>query len=226
MAHLNGSSKPLNYHLQTCFQHDALDLAVVKIAKHENVYTCGGRDGKIYFIEKGRVKLVTLSPEGKECLLAIHPVGDIFGELCLVEDAPRQETATAMEDTVLRMLPWREFLRLVMTNLLHEKFIRYLTQRIADQQQVITRLVTVDTEHRLGETLLQLARRLGTSDPQSIRIAQKITHQELSEMIGTTRPRVTALMGKFIRLGLIAAASPHGLIIREKELSRYLSRQP
>jgi CRP/FNR family transcriptional regulator, cyclic AMP receptor protein len=55
----------------------------VKIARHANVYTCGDQDEMVYFIESGQVKLPMLSSEGKECLLAIHSAGDVFGELCL-----------------------------------------------------------------------------------------------------------------------------------------------
>ena len=53
---------------------------------------------------------------------------------------------------------------------LFEGFVRYLAVRIADQQQVIANLVTVDSEQRLGQTLLQLARTMGKKDPRSIRI--------------------------------------------------------
>src|ERR1051325_696327 len=55
----------------------------VKFARHENVYTVGEQDEMVYYIESGQVKLVMDSPEGKECILAIHSAGDIFGELCL-----------------------------------------------------------------------------------------------------------------------------------------------
>ncbi|MCI0660543.1 MAG: cyclic nucleotide-binding domain-containing protein [Acidobacteria bacterium] len=57
--------------------------SAIKIAKHDHVYTCGDRAEMVYFIESGQIKLLMLSPEGKECLLAIHTAGDIFGELCL-----------------------------------------------------------------------------------------------------------------------------------------------
>jgi hypothetical protein len=57
------------------------------------------------------------------------------------------------------------------------------------KQQVIANLVTVDSEQRLGKTLLQLARTLGKKDQRSIRIELKISHEELSEMVGTTGPR-------------------------------------
>jgi CRP-like cAMP-binding protein len=96
--------------------------------------------------------------------------------------------------------------------------------RIADQQQVIANLVTVDSEQRLGKTLLSLARTLGKKDPRSIRIELKITHEELSEMVGTTRPRISVFMQRFRNLGLIETNSDHFLIIKETRLAAYLAQ--
>src|SRR5512132_1790635 len=132
-----------------------------------------------------------LAPEGKECLLAIHSAGDIFGELSLSELGARLETATAMEETSLRQIPCSQFLARLSRDSLLDGFVRYLAGRIADQQQVITNMVTVDSEQRLGKTLLQLARALGRTDPHGLRIETKISHDELSEMVGTTRPRIS-----------------------------------
>src|ERR1051326_2291728 len=74
----------------------------IEIAKHANVYSCGDRDEMVYVIESGQIKLIMLSPEGKECILAIHTKGDVFGELCLSELGERRETATAMEVSCLK----------------------------------------------------------------------------------------------------------------------------
>ncbi len=102
--------------------------------------------------------------------------------------------------------------------------MQYLASRVGDQQQIISHLITVDSEHRLGETLLLLARTLGHPDPRGTRIDQKITHEELSEMVGTTRPRITAFMLRFRGLGLIEVSPEHFLVIKETELADYLAR--
>jgi CRP/FNR family transcriptional regulator, cyclic AMP receptor protein len=96
--------------------------------------------------------------------------------------------------------------------------------RIADQQQVIANLVTVDSEQRLGKTLLQLARTMGKTDPNSIRIELRISHEELSEMVGTTRPRISMFMQRFRNLGLIEMSTEHFLIIKENKLTAYLAQ--
>ena len=156
------------------------------MARHANVYTCGDHDEMVYFIERGKIKLLMLSPEGKECLLAIHSAGDIFGELCLSGSGPRLKTATAMEETILKKMPSSQFLARLSRDSLLVGYVRYLAMRIAEQQQVIANLVTVDSEQRLGKTPLQLARALGKKDQQRTRIKLKMTHEELSEMVGTS----------------------------------------
>ncbi len=195
----------------------------VKIARHEHVYTCGDRDGMVYFIVSGQIKLLMLSPDGKECILAIHTAGDIFGELSLSGLSTRLETAVAMEETELKQIPSASFFERLQREVLFTGFVQYLTVRIADQQQVIANLVTVDSEQRLGKTLLQLARKLGKKDPRSIRIENKISHEELSEMVGTTRPRITKFMQRFHTLGLIERNAEHFLIIKEQRLTDYLA---
>jgi len=205
-------------------QRETQDSRTVKIARHVNVYSCGDQDEMVYFIESGQIKLLMLSSEGKECLLAIHSAGDVFGELCLSGLGARLETATAMKQTMLKQIPCAQFLGRLSRDSLFEGFVRYLAVRIADQQQVIANLVTVDSEQRLGQTLLQLARTMGKKDPRSIRIELKISHEELSEMVGTTRPRISLFMQRFHNLGLIETNGYRFLIIKENKLTDYLAQ--
>lgn len=205
-------------------RNETLNSRAITIAKNSHVYTCGDNDAMVYFIESGQIKLLMLSSESRECLLAIHAAGDVFGELCLSGLGARLETAVAMEETVLKQIPCSKFFARLNRDGLFEGFVQYLAVRIADQQQVIANLVTVDSEQRLGKTLLRLARTLGNKDPHSIRIELKITHEELSEMVGTTRPRVSLFMQRFRNLGLIETDADHFLIIEEKKLTAYLAQ--
>jgi CRP-like cAMP-binding protein len=210
--------------LRDSLMRETMNSRAVKIARHANVYTCGDQDEMVYFIESGQIKLLMLSSEGKECLLAIHSAGDVFGELCLSGLGTRLETATAMKPTMLKQIPCPQFLGRLSHDSLFEGFVRYLAVRIADQQQVIANLVTVDSEQRLGQTLLQLARTMGKKDPRSIRIELRISHEELSEMVGTTRPRISLFMQRFHNLGLIETNRDRFLIIKEKKLTDYLAQ--
>jgi CRP/FNR family cyclic AMP-dependent transcriptional regulator len=210
--------------LRESLRRETQNSRAVKIARDKNVYSCGDKDENVYYIERGQIKLFILSAQGKECILAIHAAGDIFGELCLSGLGARAETATAMKQTLLKQIPCSTFFARLSRDSLFEGFVRYLAVRVADQQQVIANLVTVDSEQRLGQTLLQLARTMGKKDPRSIRIELKISHEELSEMIGTTRSRISFFMQRFHNLGLIETNKDRFLVIKEHKLTDYLAQ--
>ena len=210
--------------LRDSLEHETRNSLAIKIARHANVYSSGDPSEMIYFIESGQIKPLTLSAEGRECLLAIHSGGDVFGEMCLSGLGTRVDTATAMKETTLKQVPCSQFLERLVRDGLIEGFVRYLAVWIADQQQVIANLVTVDSEQRLGQTLLQLARTMGKKDPRSIRIKLRISHEELSEMVGTTRPRISLFMQRFRHLGLIETNKDHFLVIKEHKLANYLAQ--
>lgn len=211
--------------LQLLIHQATFESATVTIARNIDVYQCGDRDDLLYIIVDGNVKLLTPSSENKDCLLAIHTSGDLFGETCLSGLGARVETATAMEDTVLRQITRRHFLaRLQMEPMFVTQFISYLTNRISDQKRLIANLATVDCEQRLGRTLLRLGETLGRKVANSICIDLRITHEELSEMVGTTRPRISVFLQRFRRLGLIETNPEHLMLIKQSKLTRYLAQ--
>lgn len=208
--------------LNDLMRRKPVDATSIKITKKKNIYNYGDRADNIYFVESGQIKLVVFSPTGKECLLDIHGSGSIFGELCISGISTRMETATAIKDTALKQILCRRFLMLLSNHFLIEDFMKYLTARILEQQQIISNLVLLDKEHVLAETLLRLGRKLGKGIDYKL-IESRITHEELSAMVGTTRPRITDFMIKFRRLGLINKSPDNFLIIKEKKLVDYLT---
>lgn len=207
--------------LRDSLQRETRNATTVTFAKHANVYGFGDQDEMVYFIENGQIKLLILSSEGRECILALHGAGDIFGELCLSGLGARPETAVAMEQTSVKQIPCSQFFARLRQDSLFEGFVQYLAVRVGDQQQVIANLVTVDSEQRLAQTLLQLARTMGKKDPRSIRIELRITHEELSDLVGTTRSWISLFMQRFHNLGLIETNKDRFLIIKEQKLADY-----
>ena len=134
MIQYNPETERFKEQLRNSLQRETQNSRAINIAKHSNVYTAGETVESVYFIESGKIKLVMFSSAGKECLLAIHASGDIFGELCLSGLAGRLETASAMEDTVVKRLPCTRFLERLSRDKLLEAFIKYLAVRIADQR--------------------------------------------------------------------------------------------
>jgi CRP-like cAMP-binding protein len=88
----------------------------------------------------------------------------------------------------------------------------------------IVDLLTLSSEFRLGKTLLLLAYKLGEERPSGIAIPKRIIQEELSQMVGTTRPRVSEFLQKFRQLGLIELSAERFIIIKEENLANYLLR--
>ncbi|GAB3555666.1 CRP-like cAMP-binding protein [Actinopolyspora lacussalsi] len=191
------------------------------LERGENIYTCGKSDPVVYLVSRGQVKSSMLSQSGKRCLLAIHTAGDLFGESCLL-NAERSEEATAMTEVVLKRIPSDRFLAALASNGALEEFVTYLVGRMAEQQQVITNLVTVDSEKRLAATLLRLARKLGRRDTDRLLIEQYITQEELSGMVGTTRSRVGYFLKRFRADGFIRTLPGAFIEVNEARLNKYL----
>jgi CRP-like cAMP-binding protein len=163
-----------------------------------------------------------VSFEGKECLLDLLSTGDIFGELSLSGANERLETATAMGETIVRKIACHKFIAELSTNSSSADFITYLVERMAEQKNIIAGLMTLDSKRRLAEILVQLARKFGRPTSNGMCIEHRITHEELSEMVGTVRHRITEFLQEFRRLGFVEMNSKHLLLVKVERLTTYL----
>jgi CRP-like cAMP-binding protein len=188
--------------LRDVFERHSLATTRLRLDGQRSFYATGDEDDALYLIDSGHVKLSMASAEGKDCLLAIHGAGEVFGESCFAGPR-RQETATAMNVTVVRRAARKDVLAELLKMGTVETLLRHLAVRLAERQVAVFDLITTDSEKRLAKILLQFAQNLGTADGPYLRLAQHISHEELSQIVGTTRPRITAFMQRFRKQGLI-----------------------
>jgi CRP/FNR family cyclic AMP-dependent transcriptional regulator len=192
-----------------------------RLIAEEALYTCGMENHNIYFIESGYAKVLMLSQNARQCLLDICAPGDMLGESCLLS-AERMETVIAMTPCVVRVVPRVEFLDLIFKHRLVEDSLQYLAAKVLEQQQIVSHFVTADSEGRLAATLLRLARKLGKRHAGQLTIDEKITQEELAEIVGTTRSRIGYFLKRFRTAGLIEVPSQTALLINEARLDEYL----
>jgi len=207
--------------LRSLVEEDTQGATTVRIPRGGHVFNCGDLDDDVYLIEAGQVKTVTYSRDGKQCLLSIYAPGDVFGELCQAS-CGRLETAAAMRPTTLRRIQSDRFRAALADHDLLEAFLAYLALRVSEQQQIITNLVTMDSERRLAAVLLALADKIGKRHSNGTRIEQRITQEELSDMVGTTRSRVGYFLKRFVEAGLVSRHPGAFLVVDEGGLSDYL----
>lgn len=221
---ITGISRAFCTHLHDAIRSEPSFAVRTHIPKGGAVYNSGDQDLRMYLVEVGQLKTTTSSADGKECLLSIHTHGDTFGELGLL-GGPRQETATAMKDSVIRRINSAKFFDMLINNdHLNWQFTQFLMSRLLDQQQTITQLVTMDSEHRLAATLLRIAQKLGRQLPTGLQIEAKITQEDLASMVGTTRSRVGLFLKHFREARLVDQLPGGYLLINESALSAYVEK--
>jgi len=82
---------------------------LVHVERGETIYHPGSASTSVFVVEKGRIKLAYLDESGKKLTLSILDQGEIFGEMCLVGEKFRRHLASAIDDTILRCVPRKEF---------------------------------------------------------------------------------------------------------------------
>ena len=85
-------------------------------------------------------------------------------------------------------------------------------------------LITNDSEQRLAKVLLTFGEKLGRADGPFLRLEHRISHEELSQIVGTTRPRITAFMQRFRTLGLIETAG-RSISVHRQRIRAFLARE-
>lgn len=167
------------------------------------IYSLEDSASHLYVVLKGRVKILRSSPEGQQKILSIRYPGDIFGELALAGggiESRRSDEAVALDTTRVAMIRVSDFWNATRRDpALMQTAMQYVTRQLAEAHRQIESLVFDNNHRRLARTLLDLADEAARSGESSVRL----THEELAELIGSTREVVTGMMIEFRQHGLI-----------------------
>ena len=176
---------------------------ILKYRKDEIVFAQGDVADTVFYIQKGRLKVVVISEQGKEAVVGMLEPGQFFGEGCMNGHSLRIATTTAMEDCLITAIT-----KTAMLAVLHnepkfsEMFMAYLLTRNSRIEEDLIDQLFNSSEKRLARLLLLLANFGKEGSPQPI--SPNISQETLAEMIGTTRSRVSFFMNKFRKLGFIS----------------------
>jgi CRP/FNR family transcriptional regulator len=157
----------------------------------------------MYLVLSGKVKVAKAGVSGKETILAIHRTGDFFGEMALLDGKTAPATVSAMEDSKIMSISGADFHKYLLHNQkVMLQIIQVLCARLRQVWQTQSlNSSTADARIRMG--VYQLAKRHGIRDAHGTIIDLKITHQELAEMVGTSRETVTRVLTKLREQGII-----------------------
>lgn len=161
--------------------------------------------GEILFIlKKGRVRIYNISPEGKELTLVILGKGTIFGEMSLVGQGMYGAFAEALDDLTLCIMKKSDIQKLLITKpRVALRMIEIMGARLKETEKRLEDLAFKDVTKRLATLLLRLAESSISEDRHRIVISEKYTHQQLADMIGTSRETLTRALNQLKAKNLI-----------------------
>lgn len=154
----------------------------------------------LFVVRSGRVKVVLIGEDGREVILGILGVGQHFGELSLIDGAPRSAHVIAMEDAQLLVLRREDFRsRVSESPSIAWALLAELSRRLRRADGQIGSLVLLDVHGRIARLLLASAPEAGAEG-----VDRRLTHQTIAQMIGASRETVSRAMSEFQERGLIA----------------------
>src|SRR5437588_8417925 len=176
---------------------------VSEYRKGQVIFAQGDVADSIYYLQRGRVKVVVLSEQGKEAVVGLSEAGQFFGEGCMNGHKLRIATTTTMEACLITAIKKTAMLAAIEKEpKFSAMFMKHLLTRNSRVEEDLIDQLFNSSEKRLARLLLLLANFGKEAHPQPI--TPNISQETLAEMIGTTRSRVSFFMNKFRKLGFIS----------------------
>ena len=174
-----------------------------KYRKGATIFSKGDLANALYIVKDGKVRILSLSDKGTETIVHILKEGAIFGELLLSEEK-RSFNAVAGTDALVTVISKGSLVELLASiPTVSKNFIRLLSKRLAKVEREFGDFGHTWSYHRLSKVLLQLCEEHGKETPKGTMIPLRLTHEDLANLIGTTRETVTTQMIRFRRMGLV-----------------------
>ena len=169
----------------------------------EVLYEVGDTARVVFFIRKGIVKTGTATGLGREIIYHLRKDGEVVGELCLL-DAVRRERAVAIEKTEAVLVDSDEIVTpLARQPAMLGDVLTALCRGLAEAHDQVNRMADDSVSQGLTKVLRDLALKLGQQSGKLVEITTYLTQEELSQMVGARRERVSTALNVLRRRGLV-----------------------
>ncbi|MEK7432591.1 MAG: Crp/Fnr family transcriptional regulator [Cyanobacteriota bacterium] len=174
------------------------------VDKYKPIFLPGDPVKNIYFIKNGKVKISSISEDGKQLTMAILGNQDIFGELSLIGQKKQTTIAEAIENTYLCYIKKEDFESLLKKSpILSFKITKQIGLKLQNIENRIENIVFLDTMTRLVTLLLDLSKKYGIETKYGIEISLPLTHEEIGQLIAVNRQTVTTKLNELKQKELI-----------------------
>jgi CRP/FNR family transcriptional regulator, cyclic AMP receptor protein len=168
-----------------------------------------------YFVFSGRVKIIQLSAEGKEKILAIHKKGDFFGEMAILDGGTAPATVIALESTRIGQISREVFHeKLLKNNKCLNGIIVMLCGRLRSAWAMTKVMSFADAEHRVRAVLKYMAEQFGIPGPEGTQIDMRLTHSDIGNFASLTRETATRMINRLENAGEIKITNRKFILLK------------
>ncbi len=195
------------------------DRRIKQIKKKEMVYNEGMNPNYLYFLSKGKIKTFKSHEYGKELIVALYKEGEFFGHIALLEEKPYTETAEALEDSEICIIPKDDFYALIYNNMaVMKKFVKILSDEILDKEQQLVNLAYSSVRKRVANALVSLFDRYNNEQKTKFNIS--FTREDLANVVGTATESLIRTLSEFKNDGLVEIKGSNITILNYEKLKK------
>ncbi len=201
------------------------NIAVLqRFDKGEYVFRAGAAGDNVYLLRSGKVKIHQFSPGGREVILWFCFAGEVFGLAEVARGGGRAVNAQACEASELLAVPQERFRDFLVS---HPDVallcMQVLSSRMRVLGEIFVNLVSDDVNTRIAKLIVRLAAHYGSQVGRDVVLNIPLTHQEIADMVGTSRQTVTSSLSELKRQGVLSINN-HRICIESEELLKGLTQ--
>ncbi len=202
-------------------RHDMEELArmslMEKKSKGAYIYLPSDPANSVFLLKEGHVKISRLTDEGKEVMLTVLSPGEVFGEIVLVNDHPRDHIAEAIDNVLLCKFKKRDFENFIRSRPdLVFRITKLMGLRLQRMESRVVDLICKDVATRVSELLLNLAEQHGKATGGHGEFRIRLTHQDIASLAGVSRQTATEILDRLKSQGLVELGH-RSIIIKNKQ---------
>jgi CRP/FNR family transcriptional regulator len=217
------TSAPEGFDLRD-FEDAGLRVVERRFAPKDTIFTPGDPDDQLYFLLSGTVRLYKIYGDYKEATTALLKDGGVFGKLNLVEGRWQDVFAEAVTEARVAGIQKASLERVIKSDPAFAlKLFSSLSERLRQSDEVIESLLHREVSCRLATLLMNLGERFGEHNGGGVLIDVRLTHQDLANMIASTREAVSKVMSEFQRDGVVESRNRRIAIVNREALAEYAS---
>lgn len=198
------------------------DRNVNHYRKKQVIYSEGNHPSRLFYVQKGKVKTFKTNADGKELTVGLYNEGDFIGYTALLENSVYKDSAEAIEDTDIAIIPREEFDALINSNKeVTKKFIQLLAKNVSEKEDQLLGLAYNSLRKRVADALITLNNKYKTDNQE--RFSIHISREDLANIAGTATESLIRTLSDFKSEKLIEIKEGNIIILDERKLNMMLN---